>query len=121
MAASVNENTPKKSCTAGSGKQMNDPNLDQLIAAAELLRPLLDELVFVGGCVTGLLITDAAAGAPRATLDVDAMMQLRKSALMRPMRILGIVCARWVSGRTRAKMHRCAVGPIIRRYSTLCP
>ena len=55
---------------------MNDPNFDQLIAAAELLRPLLDELVFVGGCVTGLLITDSAAGAPRATFDVDAIAEI---------------------------------------------
>jgi hypothetical protein len=28
MAAPANENTLKKSCTAGSGKLMNDPNLD---------------------------------------------------------------------------------------------
>jgi hypothetical protein len=69
MAAPARENTLKKSCAAGSGKLMNDPNLDQLIAAARLLRPLLNDLVFVGGCVTGLLITDAAAGAPRSTLD----------------------------------------------------
>jgi hypothetical protein len=47
---------------------MRDPNLDQLIAAADALRPLLAELVFVGGCVTGLLITDEAAGHPRATI-----------------------------------------------------
>jgi predicted nucleotidyltransferase len=59
---------------------MNDPNLDQLIAAAGLLRPLLDELVFVGGCVTGLLITDAAAGAPRATFDVDAIAEITSYA-----------------------------------------
>jgi len=59
---------------------MNDPNLKQLIAAAWLLRPLLDELVFVGGCVTGLLITDAAAGAPRATFDVDAIAEITSYA-----------------------------------------
>jgi hypothetical protein len=59
---------------------MNDPNLDQLIAAAELLRPLLNELVFVGGCVTGLLITDAAAGSPRTTLDVDAIAEITSYA-----------------------------------------
>jgi hypothetical protein len=59
---------------------MNDPNLDQLVAAAELLRPLLGELVFVGGCVTGLLITDGAAGAPRATFDVDAIAEITSYA-----------------------------------------
>jgi hypothetical protein len=59
---------------------MNDPNLDRLVAAAELLRPLLDELVFVGGCVTGLLITDEAAGTPRITLDVDAIAEITSYA-----------------------------------------
>ena len=47
---------------------MNDPNRQLLVSAAELLGPLLDELVFVGGCATGLLITDparqAASGRP---------------------------------------------------------
>lgn len=52
---------------------MLDSNREQLIHAARLLRPLLDEVVFVGGSVTGLLITDSAAGDPRATRDVDAI------------------------------------------------
>ena len=52
---------------------MPDSNRIQLINAARLLRPLLDEVVFVGGSVTGLLITDSAAGDPRATRDVDAI------------------------------------------------
>lgn len=59
---------------------MPDSNLDQLIDAAELLRPLLRELVFVGGSVTGLLITDEAAGAPRATFDVDAIAEITSYA-----------------------------------------
>lgn len=32
--------------------------------------------MFVGGCVTGLLITDEAAGSVRATLDVDAIAEI---------------------------------------------
>jgi predicted nucleotidyltransferase len=52
---------------------MPDSNRELLINAARLLRPLLDEVVFVGGSVTGLLITDSAAGDPRATRDVDAI------------------------------------------------
>jgi len=40
----------------------------------------LEELVFVGGCVTGLLITDEAAGAPRSTLDVDAIAEITSYA-----------------------------------------
>ena len=54
---------------------MNDSNREQLIIAARLLRPLLGELVFVGGTVTGLLITDEAAAGPRTTLDVDAIAE----------------------------------------------
>jgi hypothetical protein len=59
---------------------MRDPNLDQLIAAADALRLLLPELVFVGGCVTGLLITDEAAGEPRGTIDVDAIAEITSYA-----------------------------------------
>lgn len=55
---------------------MNDQNRAQLIRAAEALQPLLSELVFVGGCVTGLLLTDPAAPSPRGTLDVDAIAEI---------------------------------------------
>ena len=61
-------------------KPVNDPNLEQLTVAAQLLRPLLKELVFVGGCATGLLITDAGAGDPRSTLDVDAIAEITSYA-----------------------------------------
>jgi hypothetical protein len=59
---------------------MRDPNLDQLVVAADVLRPLLPELVFIGGCVTGLLITDEAAGDPRGTIDVDAIAEITSYA-----------------------------------------
>jgi hypothetical protein len=59
---------------------MRDPNLDQLIAAASALRPMLSELVFVGGCITGLLITDEAASEPRGTIDVDAIAEITSYA-----------------------------------------
>jgi predicted nucleotidyltransferase len=59
---------------------MPNSNLEQLIIAARLLRPLLGELVFVGGSVTGLLITDNAAGDPRATFDVDAIAEITSYA-----------------------------------------
>jgi predicted nucleotidyltransferase len=51
-------------------------NLERLIAAAEQLRPLLGDLVFVGGAVASLLVTDEGAGAPRTTLDVDAIVEI---------------------------------------------
>ena len=59
---------------------MNDPNLPLLEAAVRLLQPLLDELVFVGGCATGLLITDPAAGGIRPTKDVDTITEVASYA-----------------------------------------
>ena len=55
---------------------MPNPNLERLIAAAALLRPMLGDLVFVGGAVTSLLVTDEGAGLPRTTLDVDAIAEI---------------------------------------------
>lgn len=55
---------------------MYDSNREQFLIAARLLRPLLGELVFVGGMVTGLLITDEAAAGPRTTFDVDAIAEI---------------------------------------------
>jgi hypothetical protein len=80
MGVRVSASTPNKNFIVVSKRQMRDPNLDQLIAAADALRPLLPELVFVGGCVTGLLITDEAAGQPRGTIDVDAIAEITSYA-----------------------------------------
>ena len=55
---------------------MHDPNLQLLEAAARLLEPLLDDVVFVGGCVTGLLITDSATAGTRPTTDVDVIAEI---------------------------------------------
>jgi hypothetical protein len=55
---------------------MANPNSQRLVDAAKLLKPILDELVFVGGCTTGLLITDEAAADVRPTYDVDAIAEI---------------------------------------------
>ena len=55
---------------------MANSNLELLTNAAKLLKPLLGELVFVGGCATELLITDKAAAEVRPTLDVDAIAEI---------------------------------------------
>jgi hypothetical protein len=39
-----------------------DPNRELFESFVSLLAPLLDELVFVGGCTTGIFITDPASG-----------------------------------------------------------
>lgn len=59
---------------------MADPNLQLLVDAAKLLIPILDELVFVGGSTTGLLITDEGAADVRPTSDVDAITEITSYA-----------------------------------------
>ena len=53
---------------------MANPNLQLLVDAAKLLKPILGELVFVGGCTTALLVTDKGAADVRPTYDVDAIV-----------------------------------------------
>lgn len=52
------------------------PSLDLLQDAAAKLRPLLREIVFDGGCATGLLITDPGAAEVRRTYDVDVIAEI---------------------------------------------
>lgn len=47
-----------------------------LEAVVATLGTLADEMVFVGGCATGLLITDPAAPDIRTTTDVDALVEV---------------------------------------------
>jgi predicted nucleotidyltransferase len=53
-----------------------NPNLEILTFAVAQLGELADEMVFLGGCATGLLITDSAAPPIRQTQDVDAIVQV---------------------------------------------
>jgi hypothetical protein len=55
---------------------MNDPNISRVELAAAELGPLLDELVLVGGCAVGLLITDPASPPVRPTVDVDVIIEI---------------------------------------------
>jgi hypothetical protein len=55
---------------------MGNPNFQLLVDAAKLLKPILGELVFVGGCTTALLITDKGAAEVRPTYDVDAIAEI---------------------------------------------
>ena len=76
-------------------------------------RPVLDELVFVGGCVTGLLISDKAATGVRPTFDVDVITEATTyteyAHLSERLRKLGFVedtgegalPCRWFNGDTR--------------------
>lgn len=55
---------------------MHNPNLTLLENVAGLIQPLLADVVFVGGCATGLLITDFGASAVRKTYDVDVIAEI---------------------------------------------
>lgn len=61
----------------------NDPNLPHLRRIAEALGDLREQLVFVGGSVAGLLLTDPLAEGVRATLDVDAVVDAGRAAFYR--------------------------------------
>ena len=52
-------------------------NNEALLAEeAARLAPLLPEIVFVGGCATGLLINDPAAAPVRLTNDADVIAEI---------------------------------------------
>ena len=55
---------------------VQNPNLQILTLAVNQLGELADEMVFLGGCATGLLISDPAAPPIRVTRDVDAIVQI---------------------------------------------
>jgi len=59
---------------------MANRNLELLTSVARLLNPMLDDLVFVGGCTTALLITDPAAAEVRVTYDVDSIAEITSYA-----------------------------------------
>ncbi len=53
-----------------------DPNVAKVELIANALGPLRDELIFVGGCAAGLLLTEEAAAPARVTYDVDLVAQV---------------------------------------------
>lgn len=73
---------------------MADPNRALFESVVRLLVPVLDELVFVGGCTTGMFVTDPAASGIRPTKDVDAIVDVTSyaeyAALSERLRALGL-------------------------------
>lgn len=57
-----------------------DPNLGVVELAAEALGELTSELVLVGGCAVGLLVTDVARAPVRQTVDVDLVTEVAPRA-----------------------------------------
>lgn len=59
---------------------MANPNLGLLMGMAQAMGPLCDQVVFVGGCATGLLIDNADLMDVRPTEDVDAIVEVASLA-----------------------------------------
>lgn len=64
-----------------------NPNLEIIEIAAQALGPMCDELVFLGGCATALLITDSAAPPVRVTRDVDTLAEIGTAVEYRDLEI----------------------------------
>lgn len=88
----------------------DDPNMQMLSPVAKALDDLLADLVFVGGCATGLLLTTVRSELIRATIDVDVVVvaativdyhrmesQLRKRGFQNDLSEDAPIC-RWVFG-----------------------
>jgi len=56
-------------------RRERNPNIEILEIAVDALGPLAQDMVFLGGCATGLLLTDVAAPPIRATQDVDVITE----------------------------------------------
>jgi len=59
---------------------MADPNLALLTGMAHAMGPLCEQVVFVGGCATGLLIDNPGLMDVRPTEDVDAIVEVASLA-----------------------------------------
>lgn len=55
---------------------MADPNIELLSGMAHAMGPLCEQVVFVGGCATGLLVSRPLVADARATEDVDAIVEV---------------------------------------------
>ncbi|MCB2182592.1 MAG: hypothetical protein KQH63_11230 [Desulfobulbaceae bacterium] len=61
-------------------RRITNPNLEILEIAVLQLDDLAERLVFLGGCATGLLLTDPAAPPIRVTQDVDVITEVATRA-----------------------------------------
>lgn len=59
---------------------MANPNLELLLGMVQAMGPLCQQVVFVGGCATGLLVDDAELMDVRPTEDVDAIVEVASLA-----------------------------------------
>lgn len=100
----------------------------QLEVAAELLGPILDEVVFIGGATVHLWLTEPAAPPARATEDVDVICEVATRAeyyrLCERLRVRGFeesagepVLCRWWSVEPRLVLDVMPTDPAILGFS----
>ncbi len=105
----------------------DDPNLIFLQIVAEALGDLRESVVFVGGAVAGLLVTDPMAESVRATRDVDAVIKAERAQFRRVEKHLaahgfandlesGVIC-RWVHRDSGVLFDLMPVDPAILGFS----
>lgn len=106
------------------------PNREYLLIVADAIGDLCNEIVFVGGSVAGLLLTDAVvADGVRATKDVDAVVEAttlsqyhqaeKKLAVSGFKRDIGseVIC-RWRHAGTGVLFDLMPTDPAVLRYET---
>lgn len=81
------------------------PNRDRLIRTARRIAPLLGDVVFVGGQLVELLVTDPAATRPRPTDDVDVVVQVTTRSAYR---------------RLQEQLRRLGFEPDMRKGAPVC-
>ncbi len=91
---------------------MANPNMALLVGMARAMGPLCDQVVFVGGCATGLLLDDAGLMDVRPTEDVDAIVEVASLAGYHRLASARV--------RLRQELPAAALGPC-RRADQICP
>jgi predicted nucleotidyltransferase len=84
-----------------------DINLQMLCFVAERLEPLLDQLVFLGGCTTALFLTDTGAPDVRATHDVDVIVEVlsRKAYWQLEERLRALGCVQMIDDEVTCRWN----------------
>src|SRR5690606_41526429 len=105
----------------------DDPNLPYLRSIAEALGELREQVVFVGGAVAGLLVTDPLADPVRATRDVDAVVNGSRARFHRieeqvaergfARDVCSDVICRWVHKASGILFHLMPVQPEVLGFS----
>jgi len=105
----------------------DDPNLPSLRHVALALGDLREQVVFVGGAVAGLLVTDPLADSVRATRDVDAVVNASRAMFHRieeavaqrgfARDVLSDVICRWVHTASGVRFDLMPVQPEVLGFS----